>query len=165
MSQWRIQPLDKTHDRTRFDCGEEGLNAFLRQHAGQNARRDISRTYVAVPLDSKRVVGYYTLASTSLTLDLLPEEISRRLPRYPVPSALLARLAVDTRFQGRGLGRLLLVDAMKRVRDVAEQIGIFALTVHALNDRARSFYQAFGFLPLLDDPDHLYLQLATIRGM
>ena len=165
MSTWRIQPLGKTHDRSAFDCGEESLNTVLKHHAGQNARRDISRTYVAVPTDSNRVAGYYTLSSSSVSFHAVPDDLAKRLPRYPIPTALLGRLAVDAQFQGKGLGRLLLVDALKRVRSVADQIGIHAVTVHALNDRARAFYAAFGFISLLDDTRHLFLPMATTREL
>jgi ribosomal protein S18 acetylase RimI-like enzyme len=165
VSRWRIELLAKQHGREGFDCGQETLNLFLRTYASQNARRDISRTYVATPEGSDDVAGFYTLSSGSVAFALLPEELANRLPRYPVPAAHLARLAVDRRSQGKGLGGILLVDALKRVRDLADQIGIHAVTVHALNDSAKGFYQAHGFLPLLDDPHHLFLPMATIRKL
>jgi GNAT superfamily N-acetyltransferase len=163
MDIWHIEPLAEGHDRGGFECGEENLNVFLRQHAGQNAHRDISRTYIALPEGSNSVVGYYTLATGSVARQDLPADAASRLPRYPVPIAHLGRLAVDRRVQGRGLGKILLADALKLVATLADQIGIHAVTVHALNDRARTFYLAHGFLPLQDDPSHLYLPMATIR--
>jgi len=165
MTLWRIQLLAKHHERKAFDCGQESLNAFLRSHAGQDARRDVSRTYVAVPEDSNIVLGYYTLSSGSVAFQDLPDERAKRLPKYPVPTAHLGRLAVDRSSQGRGLGGILLVDALKRVRDLADQIGIHAATVHALNAGARGFYEAHGFLPLRDHPLHLFLPMATIRKL
>jgi ribosomal protein S18 acetylase RimI-like enzyme len=165
MNTWRIERLDNRHQRDGFDCGEESLNVFLRVHAGQNARKDISRTYVAVPEESNIVAGYYTLSSGSVTFTDLPEELAKRLPGYPVPTAHLGRLAVGRQFQGRGLGGILLVDALKRVRDLADRIGIHAVTVHALNARAKSFYEAYGFLALRDDVFHLFLPMATIRKL
>lgn len=165
MNSWRIEPLDKTHRRDDFDCGEESLNTFLRAHAGQNARRDISRTYVALGAESDAVAGYYTLSSGSVGFQNLPDEASRRLPRYPVPTAHLGRLAVDREFQGKGLGGILLVDALKRVRETADKIGIHAVTVHALNVSARKFYEAYGFQSLRDDDLHLFLPMATIRKL
>ncbi|MFA7237207.1 MAG: GNAT family N-acetyltransferase [Phycisphaeraceae bacterium] len=165
MSQWRIELLDTPHVREAFDCGEETLNTFLYTHAGQNARRDISRTYVALPLESDVVIGYYTLSSGSVSFSNLTEAMAKRLPKYPVPTAHLGRLAVDHHFQGQGLGGVLLVDALKRVRDMADRIGIHAVTVDALNVKAKRFYEGFGFLPLLDDELHLFLPMATIRKL
>ncbi|MBN1346411.1 MAG: GNAT family N-acetyltransferase [Phycisphaerae bacterium] len=165
MSEWRIELLDKCHERDAFDCGEESLNAFLVTHAGQNARRDISRTYVAVPRESDAVAGYYTLSSGSVACRDLPDELAKRLPKYPVPIAHLGRLAVDKRFQGQGLGGILLVDALMRVGELADRIGIHAVTVYALNAKARHFYEAYGFLSLPDDGLHPFLPMATIRRL
>ncbi len=165
MNTWRIEPLDKHHQRGDFDCGEKNLNTFLRDHAGQNARRDISRTYVALDAQSDAVAGYYTLSSGSVGFENLPDEATRRLPRYPIPTAHLGRLAVDQRHQGKGLGGILLVDALKRVRETADTIGIHAVTVHALNASARQFYEAHGFQGLRDDKLHLFLPMTTIRKL
>ena len=165
MTTWRIEPLGRKHDRSDFDCGRESLNTFLSRHATQNARKDISRTYVYLPADSNVVTGYYTLSSDSISFDTLPADIAARLPRYPVPTAHLGRLAVDARFQARGIGGILLFDALKRIEVLAAQIGICAVIVHALDDKAIGFYRAFGFLPLKDDPHHLFLPVATIRKL
>ena len=165
MSPWRIGLLGRHHQRASFDCNEGSLNTFLRVHAGQNARKDISRTWVATPYESNLVAGYYTLSSGGVSFVILPDEVARRLPRYPVPTAHLGRLAVDRRFQGQGLGGILLVDALKRILGIADQIGIHAVTVDALHDQAKRFYEANGFLTLRDDPRHLFLPLATIRRL
>jgi GNAT superfamily N-acetyltransferase len=165
MTDGRIEPLRPDHDRSDFDCGEESLNRFLREFAGQHARKDMSRTYVAIPAGARTIVGYYCLSSGSISFETLPLDAARRLPRHPIPTAHLGRLAVDRRHQGRGLGERLLVDALQRVLDAADRIGIHAVTVHALNDRARSFYLSYGFIPLADDPGHLFLPMATIREM
>lgn len=166
MSRWLIEPLARRHSRRGFDCGVESLNVFLRSHAGQNARKDISRTYVATPEDSDEVVvGYYTISSGSVAFVNVPDDLAKRLPSYPVPTALLGRLAVDVRFQGRGLGGVLLVDALKRIGGLAEQVGIHAVAVGALDDQAARFYKAHGFILLLDDAHHLFLPMATIRKL
>jgi len=165
VSTWRIVPLNKHHQRGEFDCGEESLNTFLGTHAGQNARRDISRTYVALAGESDVVAGYYTLSSGSVGFENLPDEAAKRLPKYPVPTAHLGRLAVDLRFQGQGLGGILLVDALKRVRETADRIGIHAVTVDALHVSARQFYEAHGFQSLRDNELHLFLPMATIRRL
>lgn len=165
MSQWRIELLDKHHQREGFDCGEESLNSFLHTHAGQNARRDISRTYVVLPAESNVVVGYYTLSSGSVAFSSLPDASTKRLPKYPVPTAHLGRLAIDRRFQGQGLGGILLIDALRCVREAADRIGIHAVTVHALNAKAKRFYETHGFMNLRDDELHLFLPMATIREL
>jgi ribosomal protein S18 acetylase RimI-like enzyme len=165
VSQWRIELLDKHHQREGFDCGEESLNGFLHTHAGQNTRRDISRTYVAVPRESDVVVGYYTLFSGSVAFSSLPDALAKQLPKYPVPTAHLGRLAIDRRLQGQGLGGILLIDALRRVRETADRIGIHAVTVHSLNAKAKRFYEAHGFMSLRDDELHLFLPMATIRKL
>lgn len=165
MSACRIELLGKHHVRDGFDCGEDSLNSFLQSHAGQNTRRDISRTYVALPKEADVVAGYYTLSSGSIAFVNLPDQLSRKLPKYPVPTAHLGRLAVDKQFQGQGLGGMLLVDALKRVQTLADKIGIYAVSVDALNDNAKRFYEAYGFVNLLDDPRHLLLPMATIRQL
>jgi GNAT superfamily N-acetyltransferase len=165
MSRWRIEPLAQCHSREAFDCGVDSLNVFLRAHAGQNARKDISRTYVITHEGSDEVVGYYTISSSSVDFANVPTDLAKSLPKYRVPTALLGRLVVDVRFQGQGLGRILLVDALKRILALADQIGIHAVAVHALDDRAASFYIAHGFIPLLDDAHHLFLPMGTIRKL
>lgn len=163
MSSWHI--VEPAHVRDKFDCGEESLNAFLRTYAGQNARRDISRTHVALPENSNEIAGYYTLSSGSVTIEDFPAELAKRLPKYPVPTVHLGRLAVDRCFRGRGLGGLLLIDALQRVRSLADQVGIYAVTVYALNANARQFYEHHGFLTLEDETDHLYLPMTAIRNL
>lgn len=119
----------------------------------------MARTFVAVAPPSRRVAGYYSLAASAVRFEHLPDPARRRLPRYPVPSVLLARLAVDATAQGQGLGAALLVDAGRRVRTAAEQVGVRVLEVHALDEEAAAFYRRHGALPLLDDPAHLVFDL------
>lgn len=163
MTRWLIELLSDRHVRDQFDCGVPSLNTFLKVHAGQNARKDMSRTYVAIRRDAYLVDGYYTLANNSIDFAELPPELARRLPRYPVPTVLLGRLAVDVSLQGLGLGRMLLFDACQRIRELADEIGIHAVVVHALNDKAKDFYASHGFMELRGDPHHLFLPLAAIR--
>jgi len=161
----RIELLRRSHQRGDFDCGEESLNEFLRRFARQNDAKDISRTYVLLEGDSPAIVGYYTLCSGSVAFEAVPDQEARKLPHYPIPTAHIARLAVDQRRQGVGLGALLLADALKRIIDVAEQMGIHAVTVQALHAKAAGFYKAFGFQPFKDDPLHLFMPMATIRKL
>jgi GNAT superfamily N-acetyltransferase len=155
------QPLTKQHDRKEFDCGETSLNDFLRQFARQNNEKGLGRTFVAVLPQSSRVYGYYTLASGMVRYETAP----KKLPRYPVPVALLGRLAVDKVAKGQGLGEFLLLDALRRAAGLAEQIGIYAVEVDALNEQARAFYLKYGFLELLDDRQRLFLPIETIQKL
>src|SRR5437867_4428408 len=104
-----IEPLGKKHVRENFDCGEENLNQFLRLYARQNSASGLGKTFVAVQPGGKEVLGYYTIASGSVSFEILPS----KLPRYPVPTAHIGRLAVDLRMQGQGFGKLLLVDSLE----------------------------------------------------
>jgi len=161
---WIIEPLAKKHNRNNFDCGQESLTDFLCKFAVQNARKNISRTFVLTAHNSVDIAGYYSLCSQSISFDSMPENFSNKLPRYPIPAAHIGRLAVDKNHQGQGLGAMLLADAIKRICTISEQIGINAVTVHALNQTAREFYKAFGFIPFKDDQFHLFLPLKTIKS-
>jgi predicted GNAT family N-acyltransferase len=162
---WRIEPLTKRLGREDFDCGESSLNEFLKRFARQNDSKDISRTYVLLEEGADTVVGYYTLCSGSVSFASLPEEQQRKLPRYPIPTAHIGRLAICRSRQGEKLGALLLADALKRTCDIADRLGIHAVTVQALNKKAAAFYRAFGFIAFIDDPMHLFLPMATIRKL
>lgn len=164
LSDWVVELLLPYHEREVFDCGVESLNVFLRQQAGQNAKKDFSRTFVAVAeAGSPNIIGYYTLAMGSLSFDELPRE--KHLPRYPVPVTHLGRLAVDLRYRGRHIGEYLLFHALLRVQMLSEEIGVFAVEVRALDETVSLFYARYGFLPLADDPLHLYLTLKSIRRL
>jgi GNAT superfamily N-acetyltransferase len=167
---WQVERISKRHQRDEFDCdatgndaGSQALNEFLYKYARQNADKGLGRTYVATRAGDKRVRGYYTLASGAVAFDALPEEERKRLPRYPVPVALIARLAVDESEQGKGLGADLLMHAMFTIVHVAEEMGIHAVEVKAKNEAARRFYAKYGFESLLDDPLHMYISLEAVK--
>ena len=154
-----IEPLQKHHDRGAFDCGEPSLNLFLKERARQNSKSGLSKTFVAVLQGDMRVWGYYTIASGSISFVVIPE----KLPKYPIPTVHLGRLAVDLAMQGNRLGERLLVDALDRTADLAESLGIFAIELFAISEKAKRFYQKYGFVALKDDEKHLYLPLKTLR--
>lgn len=156
-----IESLSKYHDRDSFDCEEVSLNDFLKRFARQNDERGLGRTFVAVLPDDRKIQGYYTLASGALAFDTLPE----KLPRYPVPVVHLGRLAVDKTAKGQGLGAFLLLDALRRALKVADQLGVYAVEVYALNAQAKAFYLKYGFHPLHDDEFHLYLSIKAVRKL
>ncbi len=165
MPTWEIHRLAAGHDRTEFDCGQPVLNEWLKHRAGQFERRDLNRTFVAVHSGQACVVGFYALTSHRVSYDCLPTDEAKGLPRIDVPVVLLGRLAVDKGEQGQGLGAYLLVDALRRSQHLADQIGIRAVEVDAIDDAARHFYLKYGFIALLDDPNHLFLPMASIRHL
>ena len=165
MGQWQIELLQPAHDRIAFDCGQESLNQWLKQRAGQWQRRELVRCHVAVPTAQSRVVGFYAICSHHVSYELLPADQAKGLPKIDVPVVLPARLAVDRTVQGHGLGRLLLVDALRRAEWLARQVGIRAVEVDAIDDDARRFYLKFGFTPLADDANHLFLPMHLVRKL
>ena len=153
------EPLGRHHDRSAFVSGSEPLDSYLKQQASQDIRRRVAGCFVAVDDDGK-IVGYYTLAATSVRLQALPEELVKRLPRYPiVPAMLIGRLAVAASHQGKQLGRALIADAVTRVDRLG--IGAFALIVDAKDERAKKFYEVNGFVPLPDEERRLCLPMET----
>lgn len=162
---WIIEELSADHDRSTFSCGQESLDEFLRRFAGQNQKTGVSKTYVAVRSGDKRVYGYYSISAGAVHFADLPEDLRKRLPRYPVPVAHLGRLAVDSAAQGQRLGEFLLLDALARIALAADSIGIHAVEVVAIDDNAKRFYLKYGFNALLDDPHHLYVAIKTLRKL
>jgi GNAT superfamily N-acetyltransferase len=152
--------LTKDHDRNSFDCGVPALNDYLKKYALQNQKKHAARTYVAIR--GNRIVGYYSLAYGSVSLEEAPQSVKSGLPRHPIPVILLARLAVDSTEQGRGLGAALLKDALLRTIQAAEITGLRAILVHAKDDATKRFYEKFGFEPSPIDTYHLFLRLTDI---
>ena len=154
-----IEPLGKRHDRAAFSCDLPELDRYLARQASQDVRRRIARVFVCTVGETDAVLGFYTLSALSIDLASLPERLSRKLPRHPVPCALIGRLAVDRSAHGRGLGRMLLADAVKRTVAAGDTVAMHALIVDAASDDAKRFYERFGFLPLTDDPMRLFIPL------
>lgn len=129
----------------------------------QYQKRRLGKTFVAVSGEQKRVLGYYTLAAGAVAFENIPAETSHKLPRHPVPVILLARLAVDQTAQSKALGQRLLMDALERALSLSGELGVYAVEVDALDEAAAAFYRKYGFVPLVDDPHHLYLPMATVE--
>lgn len=165
MSAWTVERFHRDCVRADFDCGVPLLNEWIQKFAGQYERRDLARTYIAVEDGQTRVCGYYALSNHRVSFEALPVDQARGLPRIDVPVVLLGRLAVDRTCQGTGLGALLLIDALRRAQQVADQIGVRAVEVRATNDAARRFYLKYGFIELIDDPQHLFLPMQVIRKL
>ena len=156
-----VEPLRKEHQRFEFDCGIESLNLFLKNYARQNEEKGLSRTFVAVRNGDTAVHGYYSLSSGSVSFEHVPE----KLPRYHIPTAHIGRLAVERSSQGAGLGEFLLIDALRRIVNLADELGIFAVELHAINESAKNFYLKYGFIELKDDPFHVYLSVKSIKRL
>jgi GNAT superfamily N-acetyltransferase len=149
--------LSGPHDREAFDCGEASLNDWLTRMAWQQQRKRYARTHVLVDDASpKRILGFHTLLAYQVDTTHFPSD--RKLPRT-LPAVLLARLAVDRSQQGRGLGELLLADAVSRAARLSDEVAAVGIVVDALNDSAVRFYEHFGFEAFEDDPRRLVLML------
>ena len=162
-----IEPLNKDYNRNAFSCGNQSLDRYLQKTASQDARRGFAAPFVAVSeTDPKTILGYYTLSSFLIKLGDLPDDIAKKLPAYPnVPATLLGRLAVDQSHHGKGLGGILLVNALHRAATQKSQIGSYAIVVDAIDQNAVNFYKHYGFLQFPETPDRLFLPMKTIATL
>lgn len=160
-----IRSFDRSLDRDRFDCGNESLNRWFSESAGQYEKRRLSRVFVAVREGEKSILGYYTLSSFSVAPADLPGPEGSKLPKLPIPAALLGQLAVDRSVQGQHLGEHLLMDALCRVIRTADSIGIRLIVVHAIGETARRFYEKYGFISFEDERNHLFLPIDRIATL
>ena len=165
MDDWHIEALNRTHKREAFACGIPSLDDFIQARASQYEKRHLGRTYVAVKSGNTRVLGYYTIASSSLTFEELPREAAKKLPKHPLPVILLGRLAVDLSVRGQRLGEKLLIDALTRSLELSQSLGVHAVEVDAIDALATAFYERYGFTCLPGQVSHLYLPIDTIRKL
>jgi GNAT superfamily N-acetyltransferase len=156
-----IDKLSREHDVSAFDCANATLNEWLRKFALTNQQADSARTYVA--LDGNSVAGYYALTTGSVHKHESPQRIAKGLANHPIGVVLLARLAIHRTQQGKGLGKALLFDALSRIEEAADIVGVRAVLVHAIDDAARRFYLHFGFEESPVDPYQLLLLLKDLR--
>lgn len=163
--QIRVEPLDRRkHQVQGFSCGDERLDRWLQASARQAQRRDVARTYVAVD-GADEAVGYYTLVAGQVEHRDAPDRVRKGVsPHFPIPVALVARLAVATTHQGQGLGSDLLRDSLRRILAASDQIGIRAVLVHAIDERAAGFYRRLGFEAATPDGLTLMVPLAAVRA-
>jgi GNAT superfamily N-acetyltransferase len=158
------EPIGRQHDREAFDCGEAALNEFLRRYARKSHELGGAKTFLAIDDgDQKTILGFYSLSPASVAYARTPEVARRGLARYDVPAFRLARLAVDRRMQGQGLGGQLLLAAGRRCMLASAEVGGVALLIDAKNERAARWYAGYGAVPLLDAPLSLLLPLKTIE--
>ncbi|WP_312283460.1 GNAT family N-acetyltransferase [Candidatus Igneacidithiobacillus taiwanensis] len=161
-----IHPLEKAHDRKSFDCGNDDLNRYLREQARQDAEKRVAAPFVLTQPGNAKVLGFYTLSSSIIPVIELPLEMMKQLPRYgQLPVTLLGRLAVDRSVCGQGVGEFLLVDALRRSLESAQQIAAMAVIVDAKDERAESFYRHFDFQPFQQTPLRLFLPMGQIATL
>jgi predicted GNAT family N-acyltransferase len=160
-----IEPLGDQHDRAAFSCGVEELDSYLHKQAGQDARKRAAVPFVATQ-DGKTIAGYYTLSQYTIQLDVVPDAVAKKLPKYPrVSATLLGRLAVNTKFRGQRLRETLLMDALRRSLELSKQAASTGVVVDAKDESAASFYRRYGFLDLPKVERRLFLPMGTIEQL
>ena len=155
-----IEPLGPHHDRRAFTCGQPDLDAWLRERASRDDKRNLARVFVAI--DEEGIAGFYSLSTYTLNLSDLPPDLARKLPRYEaLPAALIGRLARAERVRGQGIGELLLADAVRRTVSAGQSMAVYAILVDAKDERAPAFYQRFAFRSFPLRPQRLFLLAQT----
>ena len=159
----RIEKLQRTHEVDGFSCGQDSLDRYLQRYALISQRSDGAQTYVGV--SGKKIIGYYTLIVGHVDYEEAAPRLTKGLSKNPIPIMLLARLAVDSEWQSKGVGSGLLRNAMQRTLQAADIAGVRAFLVHAKDEKAKQFYEYFDFLPSPTDPYHLFLLMKDIRKL
>jgi GNAT superfamily N-acetyltransferase len=155
-----IEPLGPHHDRRAFTCGQPDLDAWFRERASQDEKRNLARVFVTS--DPEGVAAFYSLSFYTFGLSDLPLDLVRKLPRYEaLPAALVGRLARAERVRGQGVGALLIADAIRRTLSAGQSVAIYTILVDAKDERAPAFYQRFGFRPFPSRPNRLFLLAET----
>lgn len=161
-----IRPLNKEQERKSFNCGHDGLNRYLHEQARQDAEKRVAAPFVLIQPNNPKVLGFYTLSSSIVPVEELPEKLKKRLPRYGhLPVTLLGRLAVDRTVHGQGVGEFLLIDALRRSLEAAKQIAAMAVIVDAKDENAENFYRHFEFQQFQKTPLRLFLPMAQIAKL
>jgi len=160
----KIETVSRDHNRSGFDCGNDALNQYLKQTARQHLNKGLSRTFVLVDDNiPTEILGFFTLVSCEIFVDKLPRKYAKKYPSR-APAAKLARLAVAKDRQRQGLGTHMMINAVERVIRVSQDLGIIGFFVDAKDNKARAYYEQFGFIQLPDNPLELFLPLATLRN-
>lgn len=161
-----IELLGKQHNRNEFDCGNEQLNNYLKHQASQDIKRKLAACFVLTNVASTVIKGYYTLSNYSIPLQSFSPQIQKKLPKSytSIPTTLLGRLAIDRNHQGKGIGQILLIDALKRSYEHAEVIGSFAVVVDPIDRNAEMFYQKYDFIQL-PDSKKMFIAMKTLHQL
>jgi len=162
---WHEEAIGKRHDREAFDCGDQALNEYLRRYARKSHELGGAKTFLAIDdVDKKSILGFYSLSPASLSYARSPESARRGLTRHDVPGFRLARLAVDRKCQGQGIGGQLLLAAGRRCLLAATEVGGVLLLIDAKNERVPGWYASYGAMPLADAPLSHVLPPATVEA-
>ena len=158
------ETLSSAHNKKKFCCGKQMLDIYLHFQASQDVKRKLSACFVLVDKSGSLIQGYYTLSNNSIPLERVPDIFKRQLPESyrSIPTTLLGRLAVDTNYQRQGIGKILLIDALKRCFLLSKSIGSFAVIVDPLDEEAESFYAKYGFIKL-PDSGKMFLPMKIIN--
>lgn len=161
-----IKLLESKHNKKEFDCGKDLLNNYLKNQAGQDIKRKLSGCFVLLDNTTDTICGYYTLSNNSIPLSSLPDEIQKKLPKSytSIPTTLLGRLAIDLKFQGKGIGKVLLIDALKRSYGISKEIGSYAIVVDPIDEDAVKFYKKYGFIQL-PDSGKMFIAINTLKQL
>ncbi len=163
---WKFVPITEKPNLEAFDCGIPELNDYLKKYAGQNHRKGLGSTYVLIPAEGESfAAGYYTLSMAQVELGSLAESQRKNLPKYPVPAVRLGRLAVDRKWQGTGLGEILLVDAIHRAVAAVQSVAAKFMIVDAKNKKAEEFYLRYGFHPFEGGSHSLAAAIDTLKEL
>lgn len=157
-----IELLNKSHRRNNFECGKDLLNHYIRHQASQDMKRKLAACFILTDMNND-VQGYYTLSNSSISLDDLPELHRKKLPLsyLSIPATLLGRLAVDKKYQGNGIGKVLLMDALHRSYQISKEIGSFAVVVDPIDKEADIFYAKYDFIKL-PDSKKMFIAIKTL---
>lgn len=158
-----LEPVSKALQKQPFDCGNQILNEYFRFYAFKNDQLSIGKTFIALN-EHNTVTGYMTLTNAQIEADSLPESLRAKLPRYPIPAFRIAKLAVDVRYQGSGVGSWLLRSALEKALSVSASVDIYAVIVDAIDEKAKSFHMKYGFMAFSEYPLTLFLPLTTIAS-
>jgi GNAT superfamily N-acetyltransferase len=161
--EYKVEPLGTNHDRAAFSSGVAALDTYIQRQARQDLERNLAAVFVLTS-DGRTIAGFYTLSAHSIQATALPEELVKRLPRFPLPVTLLGRMAVSHTLQGQRLGEFLLMDALARAWRGSQQVASWAVVVDT-KAGARDFYLKHDFAPLPSQPDRLFLTMNTIEKL
>jgi GNAT superfamily N-acetyltransferase len=161
-----LELLNKTHKRNEFDCGNELLNNYIKTQASQDIKRKLSACFVLADHTTNCIIGFYTLSNNSIPISKLPGIISKKLPKSynHIPTTLLGRLAIDKKSQGKGLGKILLIDALRKCYEISDEIGSFAVIVDPIDHNAELFYEKYDFIKL-PESGKMFIAIKTLHAL
>lgn len=164
-AQLEARQIDEMHQYSCdiFSCGYEALDTYLRRYAKKNHKKGIGKTFVLA--DGELIVGFYTVSMSSIDFQNVPLSFRSGIPKYPIPVAIIGRLAVDLNYQGKKLGGILLINALKRIFEASKSVAAYAVIVDAKDKKSTGFYERYGFVSYKENPLSLYLPMTTLVTM